>query len=207
MKITTTTANPRGNPAFTLVEALISSGILVMLVMSIILCNLWGLSMSAREQIWLGSSDDSGKAIGKLYSDIRGAASNIVGSFGANGFVPVGFNTNQSGNALMVYPSTNASNWVLYYYNSTSNLLIRTNYTGNTNGDFGLVTANHITNDKPIFNLTDYLGNILTNPVATPAVQVYLAFTKLQDAQIEIAPGSPVDFYTVRTTITSRSRP
>jgi hypothetical protein len=193
--------------AFTLAEALIASGIMVLLVTSVILCNLWGLSMSVREQIWLGSSDDAGQALGLMYRDIRSSVSNCVGSMGAGAFVPVGSNTNQVGNALMVYPSTNTSSWVLYYYNSVSNLLVRTNYSGTNSGDYSLVSANCLTNDNSIFTFTDYLGNIVTNPLATPVIQVYLSFTKLQNPEVMIAPGSSVDFYKVITTIASRNRP
>jgi hypothetical protein len=86
-------------------------------------------------------------------------------------------------------------------------MLVRTNYTGSNFGDFKLVSANPITNDNYIFTETDYLGNVLTNAAATPIIQVYLSFTKLQNPQIEIAPGSPVDFYQIITTIASRNRP
>jgi hypothetical protein len=199
----------RGNlsaKAFTLTEAMIASGILVLLVGSVILCNLWGLSMSAREQIWLSSSDDAGQALGMMYRDIRSAVSNAVGSMVSGTFVPVGSDTNQVGNALEIYPSTNLNSWVVYYYNSASNLLVRTNWGGSGSGS-SLVSANCLTNDNPIFTFTDYLGNTLTNPAATPVVQIYLSFTKLQNPNVQISPGSTVDFYKITTTLASRNRP
>src|SRR5579872_1882773 len=109
MKLQHPKHSPERSRAFTLAEALIASGILVLLVGAVILCNLWGLSMSVREQIWLGASDDAGKAESLLYRDIRSSASNSVGSMVAGSFVPVGSNTPQAGNALLVYPSTNTS--------------------------------------------------------------------------------------------------
>ena len=196
----------RADRAFTLAEAMIASGVLVLLVTSIILCNLWGLSMSVREQIWLASSDDAGQALGLMYRDIRSSVSNSVGSYGANGFVPVAGNTNQTGTALKIFPGTNTSAWIVYYYNTTSNTLVRTNYNGTNSGDFSMVSVNCITNDNPIFTFTDSYGNIVTNPTANPLIQVYLAFTKLQNPQVAIAPGSAVDFYKITTTIASRSK-
>jgi hypothetical protein len=196
-----------GNQAFTLAEGLIASGILVLLVTSVILCNLWGLSMSVREQIWLGSSDDAGQALSLMYRDIRSSISNSVGSMVAGTYVPVGSNTNQVGNALMIYPSTNTSSWVLYYYNSASNMLVRTNYSGTNSGDYAPVSANTLTNNNYIFTFTDYLGNVQTNPLATPVIQINLQFTKIQNPEILISPGSAMDFYTVLTTIASRNRP
>ncbi len=193
--------------AFTLAEAMIATGILVILIAAVILCNLYGLSMSVREQIWLSSSEDAGKALGLMYRDIRSSTSNAVGSLVAGAFVPVAANSNQVGNALIIYPSTNTSSWILYYYNSTSNLLVRTNYTGSNSGDYSLVSANCLTNNNNIFTFTDYRGNTITNPEATPVIKVDLQFTKLQNPEVLIAPGSAVDFYEVVTTLASRNRP
>jgi hypothetical protein len=197
----------RAAQAFTLVEVIVASGVLVLLVTSIILCNLWGLSMSVREQIWLASSDDAGQALSLMYRDIRSSISNSVGSYTASGgFVPVASNTNQAGNALEVFPSTNTSSWIVYYYNTLSNTLVRTNYSGSNSGDFSMVSVNCLTNDNPIFTFTDSYGNIVTNPIANPLIQIYLSFTKLQNPQVQISPGSALDYYKITTTIASRSK-
>jgi hypothetical protein len=191
--------------AFTLAEALIASGILVILIGSVILCNLWGLSMSVREQIWLSSSDDAGKVLGLLYGDIRSSTSTSIGDFLTGTYVPAAA-SNQFGNALMIYPTTNTSNWVLYYYASSA--LMRTNYTGTGNSNYNVrVSANDITNDNPLFTAVDYFGNPLTVLSSTPVIKICLSFTKLQNPQVMIAPGSPVDFYQIITTIASRNRP
>jgi hypothetical protein len=51
------------------------------------------------------------------------------------------------------------------------------------------------------------LGNQITsNTIAQPIIQVCLAFTKLQNPQIVIAPGGPVDFYQIVATIASRNK-
>jgi type II secretory pathway pseudopilin PulG len=196
---------------FTLMEMTVVMGTMVILVGSIIMCNLYGLSMSVRQQIWLSASDDAGHALGTLMSDIRTGASNYVGNGNLGGFTNCATNAPQVGNALKIYVgNTNGGTnipWILYYYDTVSNNLIRTNYTGYTYGDFKLVSANPITNDNYIFTATDYLGNVLTNPAATPIIQVYLSFTKLQNPQVVIAPGSPVDFYQIVTTIADRNRP
>jgi type II secretory pathway pseudopilin PulG len=196
---------------FTLVEATIVMATLVILIGSMIMCNLFGLSMSVRQQIWLSASDDAGHALGTLMSDIRTGASNYVGSGNIGGFTNCADNSAQVGNALKIWVNTTNGGtnipWILYYYDTVSNNLCRTNYTGSNFGDFKLVSANPITNDNYIFTETDYLGNVLTNPAATPIIQVYLSFTSLQNPQVVIAPGSPVDFYQIITTVAERNRP
>jgi len=195
---------------FTLLEAVVVMGIMVVLIGSVIMCNLFGLSMSVRQQIWLSASDDAGHALGTLMADIRTGASNYVGNGNLTGFTNSAQNSPQVGNALKIYVGTTNGGtnipWILYYYDTVSNNLIRTNYTGTNYGDFKLVSANPITNDNYIFTETDYLGNVLTNPVSTPIIQIYLSFTKLQNPQIVIAPGSPIDFYQIVTTVASRNR-
>src|SRR5271170_2844780 len=51
---------------FTLVEAIIVMATLVLVIGSVILCNLWGVAMAVRQQIWLSASDDAGHALGTL---------------------------------------------------------------------------------------------------------------------------------------------
>jgi hypothetical protein len=196
---------------FTLAESLVVMATLVILIGSVVMCNLFGLSMFDRQQIWLSASDDAGKALGRLESDIRAGASNYVGNGSLTGFTNATANSNQIGNALKIWVGTTNGGtnipWILYYYDSTSNMLMRTNYTGSNFGDFDMVSANPITNDNAIFTETDYLGNVLTNAISTPIIQVYLSFTSLQNPQVLIAPGSAVDFYQIISTIASRNRP
>jgi len=197
----------RGCRAFTLVEALVVSVTLIIIIGSVIMCNLFGLAMSARQQIWLGASDDAAQAASMLMGDIRSAITLQVGTYSNNVFTQTAATNQQSGNALMVFTNTTATPWILYYYDSVSNNLIRSNYYGvGIAGDFKLVSANPITNDSghPIFTEVDYTGSPLSNCVSLASIQVYLSFTKLQDPGIVIENGSAVDLYQIITTVTPR---
>ena len=209
MKLATRPIESRNRrSAFTLVEMLIVMATLVILIMGVIGANLWGLAMADREQIWLSASDDAAQALGKLVGDIRSGHFIYVGNGNLGGFTNCATtNTAQAGNAMKIYLTENSNSWVYYYYDTVSNNLCRTNYTGSNYGDFKLVSANPITNDSAIFTETDYLGNVLTNQLATPLIKIYLSFTSLQNPQIVIAPGSPVDFYQIITTCSMRNRP
>jgi type II secretory pathway pseudopilin PulG len=202
---------PFGTRAFTLVEIMITMVTLVIIIGSVIMCNLYGLSMATRQQIWLGASDDAAKTLGKLMTDIRSAVALQVGSYANGSFTQTAATSQQSGNALLLYATTNTSNWTLYYYNPATTNLIRTNYYGSgLPGDSILVSANFITNDSthPIFTEVDYTGTPYSNasiaPVA-PSVNIYLSFTKLQDPDVVIASGSAVDLYQILATATPRS--
>jgi hypothetical protein len=150
-----------------------------------------------------------------LMTDVRSGASNYVGSGNLGGFTNATTNTWQAGNALKIWVATTNTGtnlpWVLYYYDPGSSNLYRTNYTGSNYGDFRLVSANAIQTNNSygsnIFGEFDYLGNQVTNPIATPIIQVCLAFTSLQNPQIVIEPGGTIAFYQIVTTIASRNRP
>lgn len=199
----------RARRAFTLVEALITSATLVIVLGSVVMCNLYGLSMAVRQQIWLGASDDAAGAIGTLMEDIRSATSLEVGSYSNSVFTQTASTGQQSGNALMIFTNSSTLPWTLYYYDSTSNNLVRSNYYGpSVNGDSKLVSANPITNDvtHPIFTEVDYTGTALSNATPLTAVTIYLSFTKLQDPDIVIESGSSVDLYQIITTVSPRLR-
>jgi hypothetical protein len=199
-----------GQRAFTLVEALIASATLVIIVGSVIMCNLFGLSMAARQQIWLGCSDDAAQALSTLTTNIRSAVTLQVGSYTNSVFTPVAItNQQQSGNALMVYLTTNTTPWTLFYYDPVSNNLVQTNfYAAGSAGDCKLVSANPITNDSthPIFTEVDYTGTPLSNGTPVASISVYLSFTKLQDPQVDIESGSIVDLYQITTIVSPRIR-
>jgi len=199
----------RGCRAFTLVEALITSATLVIVLGSVIMCNLFGLSMAARQQIWLGASDDAAQAVGTLMQDVRSAVTLQVGTFTNSVFTQTASSGQQSGNALMVFTNSSTLPWILYYYDSKSNNLVRSNYYGTgVAGDVRLVSANPITNDMthPIFTEVDYTGTALSNATPLSAVSIYLSFTKLQDPDIVIQSGSTVDLYQIVTTVSPRLR-
>jgi hypothetical protein len=194
-------------PGFTFVEIMIAVTTLVLVMLAMISINLWGLAMTQRSSIWLLSADDARHTMGMLHEDVRTASTIYVGSGNLTGFTNAGVSNIQAGNAMKLYASTNTNSWVLYYFDSTSSTLYRTNWDGTSVGDFRIVSANPITNDLNIFTMQDYLGNVLSNATPYPVIGVYLSFTKLQNPQVVIEPGSPVDFYQINSKIAPRMRP
>lgn len=210
-------ASTRPSRAFTLVESLIVSTTLVIIIGSVIACNLFGLSMAARQAIWMGATTDSAQAVSTLMADIRSATAVAAGTYANNVFIAATNGGQLSGNALLITtnPSVQSTSppwnppWTLYYYDNVSNNLVRSNYYGPAApGDSSLVSANPITNDvtHPIFTEVDYTGTPLTNSATTFAVSIYLSFTSLQNAQVVIESGSTVDLYQIMATVSPRLR-
>jgi hypothetical protein len=145
-----------------------------------------------------------------------------VGSGNLSGFTPAPTNGTvwQQGNALKIWLAntngvTNGA-FIMYYYDPGTSNLYRTNWnvTGSGAGDVDMVTANMVmtnnmynSNIFSAYNVVNGVWTPETNGVGTPLIQVCLAFSKLQNPQIDISPGSPVDFYQIVTMIASRNRP
>ncbi len=194
-------------------------GTLVILCTGMIMANMYGASMAVRQQIWLSCSDDSAKTLGMIFTDVRSGASNYVGNGNLAGFTNAGSsNTWQQGNALKILQANTNGNtngaWIMYYYDSASSNLYRTNWTGSNSGDFRMVTANEImTNNvynSNIFSAYSCAAGVWvpqSNSVGTPLIMICLAFTKLQNPQIVIQSGGAVDFYQIVTYVASRNRP
>jgi prepilin-type N-terminal cleavage/methylation domain-containing protein len=220
VRSSSTKATERGN-GFTLIEMMVVMATLVVLCGSMVMCNLYGLSMAVRQQIWLSANDDAAQVLGHLMTDIRSGASNYVGSYsgsgGLTGWTNAGTNVWQQGNALKILmANTNGATngaWIIYYYDPPSSNLYRTNWTGTTAGDFKQVSANMITTNNTynyLFSAYQVVNGVWvpqTNGSGTSLIQVCLSFSKLQNPQIVIGPGNLVDFYQTITTIASRNRP
>ncbi len=200
--------------AFTMVELVTVMGLIVIIGGAMILCNLFGLSMSMRQEIWMDATSDTARTVGKLMTDIRSAQILEVGNYVNGSFVQVPNYTNQWGDAIRIFIATNAfatstssPPWIDYYYSSSTSNLIRTNWEGpGVPGSYSEVCANPITNDSRIFTFEDSLGNTNFTSATISVVDVYLSYIKFQNPQITIAPGGLVDLYAVRTRIVPRIR-
>jgi hypothetical protein len=215
--------NAKKRLAFTLVEAMIACTVMVLVVMSVILCNLWGLAMAARQQIWMTASDDSTQAYAALMQDIHSATSFCIGT-GSNA---TGFTTNTTtaqSDCLLIYPQPTNTSWICYYYNPYSNAnipyndaFVRTNWTvtsTSTNGARRIITYAYsrgtggggITNDTHLFTTENLDGSLMTNNSSTPVmIDLYMGFIKSRNAQIVIAgPTNVADVFQIRTRVCAR---
>jgi hypothetical protein len=215
----------RRQAGFTLTEVMIATATLVVVLGSVIACNLFGISMAARQHVYIGASDDATKSVGTMMSDIRSATYMVVGNYTNNVFTPTPSGSQQSGNALAISTNLNqpsgsfpwATSWTLYYLDTSSNFLMRTNfYGGAMAGDIKKVSTEPLTNDMthPIFTEIDYTGTPISMSQYLSPVSIYLSYTGLDNSQgnennqgphyMALQPGNMVDEYYLVATITPR---
>jgi hypothetical protein len=180
--------------AFTLTELMVSVTILILLVGGIVSANFFGLRMFQVEQTKLGVSDQARKIVGVLMDEIHSCDSFQIGTFTNGTFTGLPLGAPQIGPALIVYPTTNATNFVMYFVNTASQDFLRaTSVPGSTRS-----VARAVTNSTDLFRAQDYLGNILTNLQNNTVLHLKLEF--YQAARF----GVPPDYYKLETSITRR---
>jgi hypothetical protein len=181
--------------AFTLAEMLIAMTVFLLLVFGIISATLFGMRWFQLAQAKLRPTDQARQAIAKMADEIRSCTSTYVGSVNTNGvFTGLTNGQAQIGSSLLIYPTTNSTNYILYFFNASDQTVRRTSIAS------GLTTimAQNVTN-AALFQVQDFLGNVQTNNQDNRVIRCTLRF--YQDS-----PDTPVPTcYTLDTAITRRT--
>jgi type II secretory pathway component PulJ len=190
----------RATVAYTLIEMMISMTLMILVLGGVVYCHVMGGRMMQITQAKLGANDSARKAFGKLQDEIRGSQTISVGDGDASNFVAATNGAAIAGHALQIYPSTNASWWIRYYYASNTSQLLRITSSNNA----PQLIASYVTN-AILFSKEDYLGNTLTMDAGNSTVNVRLQFTQLSYPMTMIGTNNFFDYYQMQTRITRRA--
>jgi hypothetical protein len=183
-----------GELAFTLTEMMVSVAILILLVGGIVSANLFGLRMFQVEETKLNASDQARKIVGVMMDEIHECQSFQVGTFTNGTFTGLPLGAPQIGPALIVYPTTNLTNYIMYFVNTADQKFRRaTSVPGSTR-----IVAQSVTNATDLFRAQDYLGNVLTNMQDNTVLHLKLEFYQATRF------GVPPDYYKLETSTTRR---
>ena len=179
---------------FTLAELLVAITVFTMLLGGIIFAHLFGLSMFQITETKLNATADARKLIGTMANEIRTCSSAFIGD-ATNGFFAGKLNGEvQRGSGLLIYPTTNAANYIVYFVNPADQTFRRAT---STNGS-SVVVAESVTNAM-VFSAQDHLGTVLTNNQNNRVIHMNLEFYQaarhLQQA----------DYYKLETSVTRRA--
>lgn len=183
-----------GSAGFTLPEMLIASSLLVLLLGGMVVANLFGLRMMQATQTKLDTSDRARKALGRMSDEIRNCKSAWIGDVSNGVFVARLDGESQLGSGVLIYPGTNATNFVVYYVNDTDKTFRRIS----TSPVTATILMRSVTNAWP-FSAQDYQGQLLTNNQNNHVIHL-----KLESYQAQ--PQTPVgDYYQIETAVTRRA--
>jgi hypothetical protein len=187
------TVGTRRSAGFTLPEALISTTLFLLLLAGILGANLFGLRMFQLTETKLKCGDGARKALGLLTDEIQRCNNTWVGNVTNGTFVALLDGEAQTGSALLIQPSTNNTNFVIYYLNAGDQSFRRS-----LSANASTTTVAETVTNTSIFQAQDYLGNVLTNQQVNRVIHVRLEFFQ---AQAWLPVG---DYAKVETAVTRR---
>ncbi|MEQ2008491.1 MAG: hypothetical protein ABMA26_17060 [Limisphaerales bacterium] len=185
--------------AVTLIELLITMTLTTFVVGGVVYSHIMGGRLMQFAAAKLGASDSSRKAYGKLQDEIRGATTIQIGNGTATNFTAITNGTAMQGRAIQIYPTTNGSWWLRYYYVTNNSELRRVTSSNST----PQLIASYVTN-AILFSKEDYLGNTLTADTGNCAVNVRLQFYQLSYPMTKVGTNNYYESFQLQTRITRR---
>ncbi|HWN96140.1 MAG TPA: prepilin-type N-terminal cleavage/methylation domain-containing protein [Methylomirabilota bacterium] len=181
--------------AFTLVEILVTMAIFSLVMAGIISGTVYGMRMSEITRSKVERSRDARAAMGKLSDEIRSARISWIGNVDGNGtFRAVVDGSSQTGSALILYPTTNRANYIVYFLNSADKTFRRTTSAAGPPVALAAMVTNSV-----IFRAQDYRGNILTNQQNNRVIHVNLEFVQPRTL------SAAVEYFKLETAVTRRA--
>src|SRR5208337_2178044 len=159
----------RGSSGYTLVEAMVSSAVLLLIVSAVLTCHVTGLRFNLAIQSHIQNVQTAREALSCMSEEVQSANSLQVGTGTATLFVPAGATNLQVGNALRIYPTTNTAQFIYYYYDAGTSNLDKIPLSG-TN----IVTLATAITNSTVFSLRNFAGTVLTNTQNNAALNVSL---------------------------------
>jgi type II secretory pathway pseudopilin PulG len=187
-------ASAASGAAFTLPELLIAMTIFILLLGGMLSAHLFGLRMSRVTESKINTCTSARHALGKMTDEIRSCRRIWVGTITNGGFAELLDGTPQAGGALLVQPTTNAANFIVYFVNTNDQSFRRTTSEAGTT----TIIARSVTNAE-VFRAQDFHGKLLTNSQNNRVIHLTLEFFQSQ-------PFRPVpDYYKLETSVTRRA--
>jgi len=168
--------------------------VMTLLVVGLVSTNILGLIIYQSSENTLTASDSARIAFGKMTDEIRNAQSVLVGNLTDGVFTGLTAGETLTGGALMIYPTTNTTSYVVYFVNAADQSFRRTTSVTATTQ----ILAESVTN-LMVFTAQDYLGNVLTNSQNNQVIHACL--------EINDPPGTAptAESYKLETSATRRT--
>lgn len=182
--------------AFTLVELMISMGIFSMATLGLISLHLFGQRYDQLVQSKLGASDQSRRAFDKLTEEIRAAKIWNVGNGSFSNFTAIANGTAQQGNAVKLQLTTDATKYVVYYFDTSARKLYR-QQTGSPPPAPTVIASGltNVTANSMVFRAEDYRGVTQTDLTHKGVISTLLEFAEYQYPMTQVGPGLQYDYY------------
>jgi len=180
---------------------LITMAVFSLLMAALFSAHLMGMRMRRVSETKLSATSSARKSLNFVRDEIRTAKTLAIGSGNASTFTVIPNLSQQIGNAVQIYATTDTNKFVRYYIDASEQALMRVSSTNRT----PQLIADSITN-RLAFTAEDFKGNALTNAQNIRVIRMVLEFY-----QREYALGRNTnvtaqwDYFRVQTRITRRA--
>ena len=185
---------PTARGGFTLPELLVATTVFVLLVGGIVFAHLYGLAMFRITETKLTATNNAREVIGRMANEIRTCKNTWVGNVNSGVFAALMDGQKQEGTALLINPTTNSANYILYFVNPSDDTFRRTTSTPGS----ATILAESVTNTM-VFSAQSYLGKVLTNRPQNRVIRVNLEFYQAR-RHMQVA-----DYFKLETAVTRHS--
>jgi prepilin-type N-terminal cleavage/methylation domain-containing protein len=161
---------PMPDKGFTFPEILIAMTVFLLVVGGIISANLFGLRMFQITATKLNVTQWSRETIDKITGEVHACNDVQVGNVTNGVFEGLLDGETQRGTGLLIYPTANTNNYIIYFVNLADQTFRRTDQSSNS-----VILADSVTNTLAFF-AQDLSGNMLTNCQNNQVIHLTLEF-------------------------------
>lgn len=151
--------------AFTLPEIMVAMTIFSFVLMGVIFANIYGLSMFRITESSLTATASARKVVGNMTDEIRTCHDALVGNVKNGVFVALLNGEKQLGSGLLIQPTVNNSNYIVYFVNPSDQTFRR----ATSQPDSAMIIAESITNTA-VFSVKNHSGQVQTNKLSSNRV-------------------------------------
>ena len=180
--------------AYTLAEMMIAMSVFSLVIAAVLACHFAGLEFNEFVRPKVQNAQYARQTLSRIIEHVRCAISIQVGTGTKTSFTPVGSNRPQVGNALRIYPTTNATPYI-YYYQDSFTSTVQMIPVGSSNDQ---TIATCVTNTN-IFSMENFSGTVLTNNQSGAVLSMVLQMLRASDK------SGMSDAYQVRAKVTRRN--
>ena len=164
-----------------------------LVIMAVLACHFAGLEFNEFVRPKVQNAQYARQTLSRIIEQVRCADHTQVGTGTKTSFTPVGVNTPQAGNALRIYPTTNATPYI-YYYQDSFNSTIQMTPVSSSNEQ---TIASMVTNTT-VFSMENFSGTVLSNNANNAVLSMLLQMLRPSDK------SGMSDAYQVRAKTTRR---
>ncbi len=192
MRIPFTTAGRR--QGFTLPELMVAIAVFSVVMLGVVFAHLFGLSMFRITETTLNATEDTRQVINRMANEVRTCRRAFIGNISGGAFVGLLNGERQVGSAILIRPTTNTANYIVYFVNPADQTLRRT-----TGSPGSVVTLAESITNALAFSALDLSGRVLTNDQNNRVFHLNLEFYQPRRHR-QVA-----EYYKLETSVTRRA--